>query len=187
MMPRHALRGCGAVLPAVLLAHAVLGGWVMGGTPHGSDAPPRPVMVARLIAPVPAVTPASLHAAPPAQDQPSRPVRTVPEPPAPQAGVAAITGFKPSRDLDRAAVPRSAPDVSMLEGLHFSGLPMRLRLYVDATGKVADVVVLQAVDDDDVLDRVRHMFLSTAFIAGRLHGEDVASYKDLELVLTSPG
>jgi hypothetical protein len=38
-----------------------------------------------------------------------------------------------------------------------------------------------------VLDRVRHMFLSTAFIAGRLRGEDVASYKDLELVLTSPG
>lgn len=75
----------------------------------------------------------------------------------------------------------------MLEGLHFSGLPMRLRLYVDGTGKVVDVVVLQATDDDEVLDRVRRMFLSTAFIAGRLRGEDVASYKDLELVLTSPG
>jgi len=175
------------VLPAVLLAHAVLGGLVMGGTRRSSDVPYRPVMVARIVAPELAVTTTSLHAAPLAQDLASRPVHAEPATPAPQTGVAAFAGFKPSRDLDRAAVPRSAPDVSMLEGLHFSGLPMRVRLYVDGTGKVVDVVVLQAVDDDEVLDRVRHMFLSTAFIAGRLRGEDVASYKDLELVLTSPG
>jgi hypothetical protein len=176
------------VLPAVLLAHAVLGGWLMGGTPRGSDAPHRPVMVTRMVAPAQAVTPSNLHAAPLAQDPPSRQeAHAAPEAPVPQIGVAAFAGFKPSRDLDRAAVPRSAPDVSMLEGLHFSGLPMRLRLYVDGTGKVVDVVVLQATDDDEVLDRVRRMFLSTAFIAGRLRGEDVASYKDLELVLTSPG
>lgn len=160
----------------------------MGGTPRSSDTPHRPVMVAQIVAPAQAVTPTSLHAAPLAQDPPSRQeALAAPEAPVPQTGVAAFADFKPSRDLDRAAVPRSAPDVSMLEGLHFSGLPMRLRLYVDATGKVADVVVLQATDDDEVLDRVRHMFLSTAFIAGRLRGEDVASYKDLELVLTSPG
>ena len=175
------------MLPAVLLAHAVLGGLVMGGTRRSSDVPYRPVMVARIVAPELAVTTTSLHAAPLAQDLASRPVHAEPATPAPQTGVAAFAGFKPSRDLDRAAVPRSAPDVSMLEGLHFSGLPMRVRLYVDGTGKVVDVVVLQAVDDDEVLDRVRHMFLSTAFIAGRLRGEDVASYKDLELVLTSPG
>jgi hypothetical protein len=171
----------------VLLAHAVLGGLVMGGTPRSSDVPYRPVMVARIVAPELAVTPTSLYAAPLAQYPPSQQALAAPEAPVAQTGVAVFADFKPSRDLDRAAVPRSAPDVSMLEGLHFSGLPMRLRLYVDATGKVADVVVLQAVDDDEVLDRVRHMFLSTAFIAGRLRGEDVASYKDLELVLTSPG
>jgi hypothetical protein len=174
-------------LPAVLLAHAVLGGLVMIGTPRGSDAPHRPVMVARMVAPTQTVTRASLPVASLAQDPPSRQAHAAPDMPVPQTGVAAFAGFKPSRDLDRAAVPRSAPDVSMLEGLHFSGLPMRLRLYVDGTGKVVDVVVLQATDDNEVLDRVRHMFLSTAFIAGRLRGEDVASYKDLELVLTSPG
>jgi hypothetical protein len=184
---RHALRGCAAVLPAVLLAHAVLGGLVIGGTPLGRDAPHRPVMVARMVAPAQTVAPSNLPAAPLAQAPPSRPAHVAPATPVPQTGVATFGGFKPSRDLDRAAVPRSAPDVSMLEGLHFSGLPMRLRLYVDGTGKVVDVVVLQATDDDEVIDRVRHMFLSTAFIAGRLRGEDVASYKDLELVLTLPG
>jgi hypothetical protein len=172
----------------VLLAHAVLGGLVMGGTARSSDVPYRPVMVARIVAPALAATPTSLHAAPLAQYPPSRQeALAAPEAPVAQTGVAVFADFKPSRDLDRAAVPRSAPDVSMLEGLHFSGLPMRLRLYVDATGKVVDVVALQTADDDEVLDRVRHMFLSTAFIAGRLRGEDVASYKDLELVLTSPG
>jgi len=176
------------VLPAVLLAHAVLGGLMMGGAPRGSGAPHRPVMVARMVAPTQTVAPSNLHAAPLAQGPPSRQeAHIAPGAPVLQTGVAAFAGFKPSRDLDRAAVPRSAPDVSMLEGLHFSGLPMRLRLYVDGTGKVVDVVVLQAVDDDEVLDRVRRMFLATAFIAGRVRGEDVASYKDLELVLTSPG
>ena len=59
-------------------------------------------------------------------------------------------------------------------------------LGLGAAGYIARAL-LQQNAHDEVLDRVRHMFLSTAFIAGRLRGEDVASYKDLELVLTSPG
>lgn len=71
----------------------------------------------------------------------------------------------------------------MLEGLRWSGLPIRLRLFVDAAGVVVDVAVLQSGDTDDVMERVRQMFLSTGFIAARANGLDVPSYKDVEIAV----
>jgi hypothetical protein len=91
--------------------------------------------------------------------------------------------FRSPRELERAALPRSAPDISMLADLPWSGLPTRLRLFVDAAGTVVDVAVLQTGEAAEVVERVRRMFLSTAFIAGRAEGMDVASYKDVELTL----
>jgi len=46
------------------------------------------------------------------------------------------------------------------------------------------VVVLQANEGEQVLRRLRQMFLATAFIPGRVAGVDVASYRDIELTLT---
>jgi N-methylhydantoinase A/oxoprolinase/acetone carboxylase beta subunit len=68
-----------------------------------------------------------------------------------------------------------------LQGLSWSGVPMHLRLFVDAGGTVVDVAVLQAYDDARVVERVRRMFLSTAFTPGRVGGVDVDSYRDIEL------
>jgi hypothetical protein len=113
-----------------------------------------------------------------------------------QANPASLTASLPSRgsarpvqaflsppELDIAARPRSAPDTTRLEGLRWSGVPMRLRLFVDASGTVVDVVVLQSRDADDVVQRVREMFLATGFIAARANGLDVASYKDVDIAV----
>src|SRR6516225_8773642 len=87
----------------------------------------------------------------------------------------------------RAPAPaRSAPDTALLEGLQWSGVPMRIRLFVDAAGTVVDVVVLRSNDADDVVRRVRQMFLATGFNAARADGRDVPSYKDIELSLANP-
>jgi len=101
----------------------------------------------------------------------------------PHPGPGPVEAFLPPSDLEVAARPRSAPDTALLEGLQWSGLPMRLRLFVDATGTVVDVVVLQSRDADDVVQRVRRMFLSTGFIPARAGGRDVSSYKDLEIAV----
>lgn len=89
--------------------------------------------------------------------------------------------FMPSSELDRAALPRSTPDISSLAGQSWSGLPVRLRLFIDAQGTVVDVRVLRSNEDPELLDRLRRMLLATGFIPGRLNGADVASYKDIEL------
>ena len=110
----------------------------------------------------------------------------VPMPSEGDDGVARWRDYLPSQRLERAVVPRSSPDESMLAGVAFSGLPLRLRLFIDRAGSVVDVVVLQSSEDDEALDRLRRMFLDTLFIAGRHQGADVASYQDVELSIGEP-
>jgi len=93
--------------------------------------------------------------------------------------------FLPSRTLDVSPLPRSSPDLGVLTGVPSSGLPLRLRLFVDERGRVVEVRAMQpAVGDDEVIDRLRHMFFETLFLPGKLRGNDVASYMDLELAIT---
>lgn len=182
-----------AALPLVLLAHAALGWLILAGPAPGSAAPaqrkPVSMQVLSVAAPAAAAADSTRDRGDEAVHAARRDTRPAQTPPASALAVprpSPFDGFKSPRELDRAAVPRSAPDVSMLDGLPFSGLPIRLRLFVDRTGLVVEVVALQADEDDEVVERVRRMFLSTAFIAGRLRGEDVASYKDVELALGLP-
>jgi hypothetical protein len=200
---RIALPSC---LALALLGHAALA-WLclQGGTPAHAAPAPRTTLV--LLAEPPPATPQAPHAdaAPPAERMAAAgtPADPAPVPPpaeaaGPAAGEAAAPvsadnekprdlavaldkDFVPSTELELAPLPKSAPDISMLQGLAWSGLPMRLRLYVDAQGTVVDVQVLQTSDEETVTQRVRSMFLATAFIPGRVHGRDVPSYKDIEL------
>lgn len=81
-------------------------------------------------------------------------------------------------------LPKSAPDSTPLAGVPNSGLPIRLRLFVDARGAVAKVEVLQASQfDAEAVARLKDVFLATGFVPGRSNGVDVASYLDIELSL----
>lgn len=185
---RRPLRGCTAALLLAVLAHGGVGWLVLRGT-AAADAMPAARMAAtamRLVAPRSSTRPAAPAEAL-SRDSATESQRIVrePTPASTQAAlpVAVAEVFKSPRELERAALPRSAPDISVLAGLPWSGLPTRLRLFVDAAGTVVDVAVLQTSEDEEVVERVRRMFLSTAFVAGRAEGVDVASYKDVELTL----
>lgn len=81
-------------------------------------------------------------------------------------------------------MPKSAPDSASLAGVASSGLPIRLRLFVDARGVVAKVEVLHANEfDAEAVARLKEVFRATGFIPGRFNGVDVASYMDIELSL----
>jgi hypothetical protein len=90
--------------------------------------------------------------------------------------------FWPTSELEIPPLPRSEPDATHLTGALASGLPIRLRLYIDAVGAVANIEILQASEQDaDVVDRMKKMFYETRFLAGRRTGADVASYMDIEV------
>jgi len=107
--------------------------------------------------------------------------------PMPTAGDASMTrpeGFgvyRPGTALDVPVRARSAPDLSMLSDLPWSGVPLRLRLFIDGNGVVIDTLVLQSAEAQEVLERVRKMFLATSFTVGTENGRPVPSYKDIEL------
>jgi len=106
-------------------------------------------------------------------------------PPAmPPANPAAAIGiYRAATALDVPVRPRSAPDLDMLADLPWSGLPLRLRLFIDDQGNVVEARILQSAESDEVAERVRRMFLATAFTAGVEGGRPVPSYKDIELTI----
>ncbi len=66
-----------------------------------------------------------------------------------------------------------------------SGLPVRLRLFVDPQGEVADIRVLQASDlDAEAVERLKRMFFETRFLPGKKDGVDVAAFMDIELQIS---
>ena len=90
--------------------------------------------------------------------------------------------FWSTSELDIPPLPRSEPNAMHLMGALASGLPIRLRLYIDALGAVANIEILQASEQDAaVVDRMKKMFYETRFLAGRRTGADVASFMDIEV------
>lgn len=96
-----------------------------------------------------------------------------------------LRAFVPSRILDVPPLPRSAPDVSVLTGTTSSGLPLKLRLFVDQRGRVVDVRMLKvSTGDEEAAERLKRMFFETLFLPGKQRGSDVASYMDVELTIS---
>lgn len=96
-----------------------------------------------------------------------------------------LHGFLPSKLLEVPPLPRSSPDVDVLTGVAASGLPIKLRLFVDARGHVVRIHVLEAAPlDMEAVVRLEQMFFETLFLPGKRLGSDVASYLDVEMVIT---
>lgn len=177
-----------ACVAAVLAAHAALLAtlWRSGGqadlaaAADGARDGRRLVIldaarVAALSVPAAPAPAPGASAAQAAADDASRPVGI-------RLGSAAGIGlYRPSTALDTAVRTRSAPDLSLLNGLTWSGLPLRIRLFIDADGHVVDVQVLQSAEQPEVIDRVRRMFLATGFTSGTQGGRPVPCYKDIEM------
>ena len=157
-------------------------------------ADPRPAVIAvRLIAPVVPIAPV-VSEAPVTPVGPVTPVVAVsgipPEPvpivpskaeaaPETEAGET----YLPSVLMDRRPTPVSEPDLTIVEGVPSSGLPVRLRIYIDRFGTVVNVVTLEAgILDDEFVIALQKMFRATAFLPGGKDGIDVPSYMDIELL-----
>jgi Gram-negative bacterial TonB protein C-terminal len=94
--------------------------------------------------------------------------------------------YRPPSALYFPVRPRSAPDLSVLDGVPWSGMPLRVRLFIDTDGAVVDVQVLQSQEQDELLQRIRKMFLATGFTPGMQDGKPVPCYKDIEFTVGPP-
>ncbi len=129
--------------------------------------------------------------------QAETPAASAPDKPADQASSAdpaagshaqraTTTIYRKLSQLDVAPRPRSAPEIQSLNGLAWSGAPIRLRLFIDDQGNVVDTQVLQSAESDDVIALVRQVFKDTAFTPGIEHGQAVPCYKDIEITVGKP-
>lgn len=92
-----------------------------------------------------------------------------------------FAGFHSPEELDISALPISEPAYSLLDGLPNSVRPIKLRLFIDAYGKLRGIKILQ-IDDRDAesATRVSAMFYIVKFLPGRLNRKDTPSYLDIE-------
>lgn len=91
-----------------------------------------------------------------------------------------LVDFFSSNDVDRRAMPVSNLNLAMLEG-QYSGLPIKLRLYIDHHGNLKDVEEIAASYEDQVfITQLKQALLQTKFIPAKMNGTDVGSYQDIE-------
>ena len=181
MVHPRTLRGVAAAAAAAAGLHlALLLLWPGGPVPHAGAAQSLAAAVT-LVAVRPPPESTALPSPPRVDDAATPPVVTRGGSHRPSQPAASAAAAAPPVDLS--AQPRSAPATATLQGLPFSGLPMRVRLTIDSTGQVVDVIVLRSLDDAAVNEAVRRMFLATAFVPARRGGVDVESVQDIELSL----
>jgi hypothetical protein len=100
-----------------------------------------------------------------------------------QTGLAAPQSplFFASSMVDKIALPISEPDAGILAHLHASGLPLRLRIFVDARGAVVAIEPLSVHPDDaEAFDGIAQMLRQTGFTPAMWRGRAVGSFRDVE-------
>jgi len=172
-------------LPLVLLAHAVVlqaGAGLLHPAVSMTAAPPSPALVRVTIREEPPRV--ALPVAPPAALPSPRPGLATPVA-HPRPAEAPSAPATPVPDLPPR--PVSAPDPARLADLaaeRFSGLPMRLRLHIDAHGELAALDAVQIEPIDEIaLPALRRMFAATRFLPARRGGQDVPGLLEIELRL----
>jgi hypothetical protein len=88
---------------------------------------------------------------------------------------------------DRPALAVTAPAVDSLATWPVSGQVIRLRMYIDESGKVTDVDILECASEDRTFAAALAAILRhTPYIPARAHGQDVSSTKDIVLQFNVP-
>lgn len=97
--------------------------------------------------------------------------------------VAKVAGtvYLPANKVDVKPLPKSAPD---LDGMDLPSVKQKvvLRIFINASGLVDEVMpIAEPSADDGLLESLHNAFKVTAFLPGRHHGVDVATYMDIEI------
>lgn len=89
--------------------------------------------------------------------------------------------FLATADIERKALPISNINLSMFKNVFVSGLPVCLRLYINASGRVVEIKRKSVLEqDEEMVSRLEKLLYQMTFIPAKNHGVDVDSYQDIE-------
>lgn len=93
-----------------------------------------------------------------------------------------LNDYYSNTEVDRKALPQMNIDQSMLANKVSSGLPIKLRLYINASGRVVKVDKIAVLDQDALFaENLAKLLYEVRFLPAKREGLDVDSYQDLQL------
>jgi hypothetical protein len=89
--------------------------------------------------------------------------------------------FYSNQEVDRKALPQSTIDELALNAIPYSGLPIRLRLFINMAGRLVKIERIGVLAQDDLfVSTLEQLLFKTAFLPARRDRMDVNSYQDVQ-------
>jgi hypothetical protein len=93
-----------------------------------------------------------------------------------------LKDYYSNTEVDRKALPQMNIDQSLLANEASSGLPIKLRLFINAFGRVVKVDPIAVLDQDALFaEKLASLLYEVRFLPAKREGLDVNSYQDLQL------
>ncbi len=84
-------------------------------------------------------------------------------------------------DVDKKALPQTNIDDSTIRSNSYSGLPIKLRLYINASGKLVKIEPIALLDQDlEYATKLEKLLSELVFLPAKKNGLEVDSYQDIQ-------
>lgn len=84
-------------------------------------------------------------------------------------------------DVDKKALPQTNIDDSTIRSNSYSGLPIKLRLYINASGKLVKIEPIALLDQDiEYATQLEKLLSELVFLPAKKNGLEVDSYQDIQ-------
>jgi hypothetical protein len=91
-----------------------------------------------------------------------------------------FTDYLSEQEVEMKALPKNNIDETKLEGVFISGLPIKMRLYIDSEGRLVKIDSAQALEQDHALrKKLEQLLQDLAFLPAKKNGVSVNSYQDI--------
>jgi hypothetical protein len=89
--------------------------------------------------------------------------------------------FYSTNEIDRKALPQTSIDQVVLNAVPYSGLPIHLRLFINASGRLIKIERIGVLEQDNLfISELEKQLYQMPFLPARRNGEDVNSYQDAQ-------
>lgn len=92
-----------------------------------------------------------------------------------------ISNYYAIENVDRKALPQLNIDESKIKSSTYSGLPIKLRLFINARGQLVKIVQIAALDQDkEYIAQLEKLLFELVFMPAKKDSMDVDSYQDVQ-------